>query len=63
MLIILIRAGMVLTNIRIWKDFIISSDSGLVATEVVKFKPKTIRKQNHKADKGKDFTGYRRNRV
>ena len=42
MLIIHICAGMVLTNIRIWKDFIISRDSGLVTTEAAKFKPKTI---------------------
>ena len=29
-ILMLVRAGMVLTNIRIWKDFIIARDSGLV---------------------------------
>ena len=38
---LLIRAGMVLANIRTWKDFIISRDSGLVAKEAVKYKTKT----------------------
>ena len=33
---------MVLANIRIWNDFIICRDSGLVTTEAVKFIPKRI---------------------
>ena len=43
MLIILIRAGMVLTNIRIWRDFTISRDFSLVTKEAMKYKPKTSR--------------------
>ena len=34
MLLLLIRAGMVLTNIRIWRDFIITRDSGIVPMEL-----------------------------
>ena len=32
-ILLLVRAGMVLTNIRIWRDFIIARDSGLVTME------------------------------
>ena len=47
----LVRAGMVLTNIRIWRDFIIARDSGIetIEKELVK-KPK--RKEKSRKPKG-----------
>ena len=47
---LLIRAGMVLTNIRIWRDFIIARDSGLgtMKIDLVKKSKKTQRTKNLK---------------
>ena len=51
MLIILIHAGMVLTDIRIWRDFIISRDSDMVTKEI------------YKEDEVKKITAYHFKRV
>ena len=40
-LVVLVRAGMVLVNIRIWKDFISARDSGLVPVGAVVYKPES----------------------
>jgi len=47
MLLLLIRAGMVLTNIRIWRDFIITRDSGIVPLEL------DLKKKSKKTQKDK----------
>ena len=42
-ILLLLRAGIVLTNIRIWRDFIIARDSGLVIME-----KELVKKSNQK---------------
>ena len=49
-ILLLVRAGMVLTNIRIWRDFIIARDSGLVTMEKELAK-KSKRKQKEESQK------------
>ena len=49
-ILLLVRAGMVLTNIRIWRDFIIARDSGLVTMEKELVK-KSKRKQKSRKSK------------
>ena len=49
-LLLLVRAGMVLTNSRIWRDFIIARDSGLETMEIdlMKKSKKTQKNKNPK---------------